>query len=145
MTREERRKLKRDQRKKQVELEKKRKVHEQQHGAGIFGPAAGMKGKNSDNHRSIGGMPEEGNGGGMTGFLPPVEISNDVSDSSYNGSGGGQMQGDIYGKRTISKYQDHQRDLGLRLDYFYYYLHFQSDLDLFWISLGSRSSDYIQS
>jgi len=111
MTREERRKLKRDQRRKQVELEKRRKVHDQQHGAGSFGPAVGMNGRNRDNHRSIGGVsystsvpPEEVNGGGMNGFLPPVEISNDVSDSSYNGSGGGGMQGELTAVSLERKY-----------------------------------------
>ena len=110
MTREERRKLKRDQRRKQVELEKRRRGHDQQHGTGSFGPAMGMNDRNSDNHLLIGGgsyspsvPPGEGNGGGMNGFLPPVEISNDVSDSGHNGSGAGGMQGDIDGKIIFLK------------------------------------------
>ena len=104
-TREERRKLKRDQRKKQIELGKRRRVQEEQHGI--------VSGGNTDNLGSIGGelyppsVPEltrEGDGGGDGGlvFQPPVEMGND--DLRSGDSGGREMQGELTAVSLERKY-----------------------------------------
>ena len=113
MTREERRKLKRDQRRKQIELEKRRRVQEQQHGivSGGIGDNLGSMGGGGSYPPSVpeimGEGRDGGGGDGSLGFQPPVEISNDGLSGGGGGGGdggGGQMQGELTAVSLERKY-----------------------------------------